>query len=374
MFRCSARYQERRKLGFNQKLNDKIEYLFERWTKNCHVSRKLDFDQLLYLIVYTWLRDGEIFIRLHRQDFGDRVPLGLEVIESDQCPEYYSGTMGEKYVRMGIEFDQFLAPTYYHFLPYHPGDDSFVGDRFTARTHLKVPANEVIHLFLPTRPNQSRGVSFLHSILNDMRQLFAYQEAELIKARGQANIAGFKETIDGDIEGDEVNELEPGTIYSLAPGEKFVGFDPSSPNPQYDAFTKAILRSASVGFGLPYTTFSGDTSDANFSRSKLINIDTQPFYERLQRFLASQLLNPIADAFLESAVLSGELKLKDYYGKRDYYCTRRWRFPGKPSLEPEKDVRTAKEKIEGGLSTLTDEIAKMGGDIDEVISVLAFRS
>jgi capsid protein len=56
---------------------------------------------------------------------------------------------------MGIEVDSYLRPQAYHFYANHPGD-TYAGNVRTNGRRLRVPADEVIHLFLPERPGQTQ--------------------------------------------------------------------------------------------------------------------------------------------------------------------------------------------------------------------------
>ena len=67
---------------------------------------KLGWGALQQLIMSTVFESGEILVRIVRQKFADsRVPLALEIIESDQIVETWNGKVGENgnEIRMGVE-------------------------------------------------------------------------------------------------------------------------------------------------------------------------------------------------------------------------------------------------------------------------------
>ena len=367
----------RTKGGFMNSVNERIEFLWCDFCDYCHTAGLMDFNQLIELLVKTWIRDGEVFVKIHRSSFGAIVPLALEVIESDQCPEWMDGTRKGTYLRMGIEVDDYLRPVRYYFLPYHPGDSSFNLEQYANQKAQKVSARNVLHLIQRDRPNQTRGYSFLHTVMLNMRNLFAYTEAEIMKARGQANIMAAVTTNDADFtEDNDVNNyfnadadetLEPAVIKRLAPGESFVGFDPSSPNPAYGDFVGSVLQQTSAGVGLPYSHLTFDTSNSNFSRSKADNYANKDYYLRLRKTLKFLVLSPIYKEFITQAVLGGALKVKDFYSQPGKYYSNEWQFATTPSFEPHKDTQTSITKIQNGLSTVTDELALMGKDIRDVV-------
>jgi lambda family phage portal protein len=361
----------------NAPLNSRIEKLFINWGRTCDVRGIHTFQDILYICALTVLRDGEIFIRLVKKKSSRRSPISLqlELIEADQCPEWLNsnnvGAAGRGFVRMGIEYDEWRSPSRYAFLPYHPGD-SFLGySNGNSSRIIWSPAEEIIHLYFPDRVGQSRGVTALASMANELRQLFGYQEAELIKARGQSAISGIITTEDVAIEGEKQEsnflELEPGAVQRLLPGEEFVGFNPSAPNPVYPDFVKQSLKSQAVGIGLSYPTYSADPSEANYSSSRLSSIDNLPLYKRFQTKFGDILLTPIYEAWLERAVLANVINIPNYFNP-DFYPEHYWQFPGQPFIDPQGELQATQLSLELGLTTLTEEIAKRGGDIDDVIA------
>ena len=127
------------------------------------------------------------------------------------------------FIRMGIEVDGFLRPQAYHFFTQHPGDTSMGVGRGQGIKRIRVPANEVIHLFIPERPSQTRGVSWFASALMRLHMLQGYEEAEVVRARASSALMGFIQSPDGELMGDElygserVSNFEPGVFKYLAP-------------------------------------------------------------------------------------------------------------------------------------------------------------
>ena len=59
------------------------------------------------------------------------------------------------------------------------------------REHIVVPASEIIHAYMPTRPEQTRGVPFTASAMPNIKMLNGYMEAEITAARVSASKMGF---------------------------------------------------------------------------------------------------------------------------------------------------------------------------------------
>ena len=67
----------------------------------------------------------------------------------------------------------------------HPGDTT-LENPIKEKRHIIVPAKDVIHLFMPLRPGQHRGVPFLASAINHLHQLDGYIEATVVGQRASS--------------------------------------------------------------------------------------------------------------------------------------------------------------------------------------------
>lgn len=360
--------------------NDAIETAWRRWcaAKTCSTNGKLSFEAIQRLAVSAIPTSGEILLRIVKRPFGGgKIPLALEVIESDQLVDNYSvGRAGQNgnQIRMGVEMDEWGRPVAYWLYPKHPGDMQFAG--LAASSHWqRVPAEEIIHLHLIERPGQTRGVPSFHSAIKRLHNMGGYEEAEIIAARASACIMGFiegpAETDPGAPEevtpqGERVTALAPAEIRQLAPGEKFSGFAPTRPNPNMEPFMRFMLRGMCAGVGLSYASLSGDYSQSNYSSSRLALLDDRDTWRVLQDWVVENLCQPVFEAWLEMAVLSGELNLPGYWSAPELYREPRWLTRGWSYVDPLKEVMADKLRVRAGFSTVADVIAAQGGDYEDV--------
>ena len=359
----------------DESTNTAIEEAWQEWgcKEYCDVAGKLGWSEIQRLVMRSVVESGEVLIRKVNQSFGgSSVPFALELIEADQLAEYHHGTFNGNEIRMGIEVDKWNRPVAYHLRTHHPGDYQFVSTAAAARLE-RVPAEEIIHLFLSDRPGQSRGVSWFHSCLKRMRDLGGYEEAEIVAARATASIMGFIETPDGELLGEEVDNgerlrsLSPGTIELLAPGEKFNGFSPTRPATGFDSFVRMMLRGMAAGVGISYENLSADYSQSNYSSSRLALLNDRDTYRALQSWVMLNLHQPVYEAWLDMAVLSGRLNLPIYELNKRRYQAVRWQPRGWSWVDPQKEINATISAVGAGLTTLTDEIAKQGGDIEDLL-------
>ena len=358
----------------DESTNTAIEEAWQEWgcKEYCDVAGKLGWSEIQRLVMRSVVESGEVLIRKVNQSFGgSSVPFALELIEADQLAEYHHGTWNGNEIRMGIEVDKWNRPVAYWLHSKHPGDYQF-GSSASAKLQ-RVPAEEIIHLFLSDRPGQSRGVSWFHSCLKRMRDLGGYEEAEIVAARATASIMGFIETPDGELLGEEVDNgerlrsLSPGTIELLAPGEKFNGFSPTRPATGFDSFVRMMLRGMAAGVGISYENLSADYSQSNYSSSRLALLNDRDTYRALQSWIMLNLHQPVYEAWLDMAVLSGRLNLPIYELNKRRYQAVRWQPRGWSWVDPQKEINATISAVGAGLTTLTDEIAKQGGDIEDLL-------
>lgn len=362
--------------------NEAIEKAWKRWKKkeNCDAAGMLNFAAIEQMIVSSIFESGEILIRKIRKPMGKmKIPLALDLLEADLLDETYneSNLPGGNYVKMGVEKNQWHRPVAYHFFSSHPGDDAVGFQRSSRR--VRVPADEVFHLFDPTRIKQSRGIPWLASTAIRLHHMHGYEDAEVISARATASLMGFVQSTEGQLQSDlpeeegagaeteRVTEFAPGVFKYLAPGETVVVPDLKRPGGQFDPFMRAMLRAVAAGLGQAYESVSGDYSQTNYSSSRLSLNNERDCWRVIQAWLMDNFHQPLFEEWLDLAVLSGEVAIKDYYTNEENYNYPRWTARGWSWVDPAREVSAGIASIRAGLSTQTEIVAQGGGDFEELI-------
>mgnify|MGYP002507789682 CR=1 FL=1 len=361
----------------DEAINAQIHEAFEKWMNKyrCDVSGLLGFHDIERLAVRSLAESGEIFIRMIRRPFGDsRVPFALQLLEADyliddDVPQAKDGNT----VRMGIEVDQYLRPQAYHFYANHPGD-TYAGNVRTTGRRIRVPADEVIHLFIPERPGQTRGVTWFASALMRLHMLQGYEEAEVVRARASSALMGFIQSPEGELvgdeiyEGDRVSEFTPGVFKYLAPGESVTVPDLNSPDGQLEPFTRSMLRAVAAGVGVSFESISKNFSESNYSSSRLSLLEERDTYKVLQRYMIENFHQQVFAAWMDMAVLSGGLSLPAYETNPDRYRASRWVPRSWEWVDPQKEVNAYRIAVRSGFKTLGQVIAEQGGDLDDYLT------
>lgn len=358
-------------------MNAEIELAFWRWMRkeNCDVAGKLRFQDMEQLLVRNWAESGEIFFRKVYRRFGkSKVPFALEVLEADLCDDDYSIRLANgNRVKMGVEMDEWGRPVAYHFLTAHPGESSFPKPTDTrGLKRVRIPADEIIHVFRTERPGQTRGVPILISTMIRLRQMYGYEEAEVIFARASASLMGFIETDAEQLVGDDeedgqvVTDFEPGVVKQLRPGEKFSMPNVARPGGQYDPFIRANLRAVAAGTGPAYTSVSADYSQSNYSSERAAILKERDYWRMLQDWVRDSFHQPVFEAWLSMANLAGVLTLPRYdvapefYEESTKWCPRGWAW-----IDPDKEVRAYEKGVQAGFITQSEVIGMEGGDFHE---------
>ena len=377
--RFQAQVKNARGGKLNQKLNDQIEKAFREWSRfdSCSANGRDSFAAIQTLIIKSIFESGEVFVRLIRKPFGrSSIPLALELIESDQLDSDYAGaTLSKKHSwRLGIERDEFQRATRYAFLTQHPGDSPFPTAQ-GERAHLLIDASECLHLFIGDRPGQTRGAPWLASAMKDLHHLAGFQEAQVVRARAASSLMAFVQSDAGELDTGEVMDDErvtdwkPASFHYLAPGETVSVPDLDAPNGEFEPFMRAMLRSLASGAGCSYESVSRDFSQSNYSSSRLSLIQDRDHYRQLQAYLEHRFFQPLFDAWLDLAVLSGNLKLPAYETEAERYRRVRWVFRGWAWVDPQKEVNSAIAAVKAGFKTQSQVISELGnGDIEELLA------
>jgi len=351
--------------------NDAIEFSWSRagTPANFDVARRLSRLDLERLVARTVAVDGEALVRIWR-GFGNADGFAAQMIDTDLLDENYNveASVGQNQIRMSVELDVWGGAVAYHLLTSHPAE---MGG---ARTRVRVPASDLLHLFVPLRAGQIRGVPWLAPVLTDMQMLDGYEEAELVAARTAATQMGLlkpNENAPSDTNGPAATEFsaEPGQFRELPYGYDIEQWNPQHPNNAFAAFCDSILRCIARGAGVTYMTLTGDLSSANYSSLRAGQGPERDAWRGLQQWMIPRLHDPMFEAWLPYALLSGRIAVDSRLASN--YESRSWKPRGWQSVDPLKDLQAAERRIALGVGSRTRLCAEEGEDYESIIDELA---
>lgn len=357
----------------------------EHWTVTGTLSRP----ETERLIVRTWATDGEVFLRL-RPGYDNDYGFAVQLLDADLVDETHNVPPNDRGVeiRMGVEVDRDGRPLAYHVLRRHPRDmhPGLRDDR------VRIPADQIIHLFTPYRPGQTRGYSWFAPILVSLRMLAGLQEAELVASRMHAAKGGFiknmtPEAIEAYVERlksmtkeeflrqtrGEPHHPAPGVIPELAPGQEFEQFDPTHPNTAFDPFVRAILRALARGVGSSYATFTGDLSQANYGSMRGGLLPERDRYRVIQQAICVRVCRRVYRSWIRSALLSGAIPGLPLDAPRvpSAYYRVEWKPRGWQWIDPLKDIQASDLEVALGINSRQRIAAEQGRDYEDIVDELA---
>jgi len=346
---------------------------------NFDVTGKLSRADGERLFIETVAKDGECLVRFVR-GYNNAVGFSLQFIEADHLDEEFNvdryEPTGNKII-MGVEVDGWKRPVAYHLLTNHPGDHSY---SYLGKQYERVPAEDMMHLFLPQRASQTRGVPWMHASMIGLNDLGGYREAAIIASRIGASKMGFF-TQDPDIGGEEytgegqdhdgstIMEAEPGTFEQLAAGVGFETWDPKYPHEQFAQFNTATLRGIASGFGVAYHTLANDAGDANFGSQRGATIDERDGWELLQQWMIESFNERVYFEYLKYQLVSGRLPLPLH--KLDKFNAATWQPRRWQWLDPLKDMQAKILGVDNRVQSLSSVIRDRGEDPDDVFQEIA---
>ena len=370
----------------NDALRQAINALWNITSSEIDADGVLDIYGMQTLSSRTRNMAGEIFIRRRsrRMEDGYAVPMQLQALEPEFCPDFLNSTNPKNgnRIKAGIEFDGRGRRVAYWMYRSHPNDiqyDANIADL------VRVPASDVIHHYIPLRPGQLRGEPVTAQALLKAFTFDSYDDAELKRKETKSSITGFlKKTYDGeedwmydpmtgellDTDSDGVNNIsiQAGTLLSGLPGEEPIMFDGDNTGSGYADFMRQQLMGIATGLeGIPYEILSGDWSKVNDRLVRAVLHEFRRGIEAVQdQYMIHQLCRQVWEWFIDAAVLGGALRVSNYQVNRRDAMTHEWRPQGWPYLQPQTDIAAKKDAISSGLSSLEAEVAKTGYDYDTI--------
>jgi lambda family phage portal protein len=329
-----------------------------------------------------WDEAGEVFarIRSRRTEDGLPVPMQVQLIESEQCPiDYFGNASNGNPIRRGIEFSSIGKRVAYWMYRSHPGDATWTD---TGGNELvRVPAEQVIHLYRPLRAGQIRGVPRAQSVLvliktlDRVRDNVAERQAIqnlfagwFIRPKESADDSVLEETRVGtDVDDTPIAGLEPATMQELPEGWDVKFSTPPGAGNDYADFVRTEILAFCARAGLPYEVLTGDLRDVSDRALKLILNEFRRLIESDQwLFMIPTLCQGIRGAWFDAAVLSGRLRFPNYAELRDQITETLWMPHGWPWSHPVQDVEAETKAVLAGFKSRSGVVLQQGEDPEEV--------
>lgn len=351
---------------------DDVKRRFSTWANSldCDIGRRANFYAIQELAFRSMLESGDVFVLTPRIARKNKMPtLALQLIEADRVcnpdRKQDTATMVD-----GIELSSETGEaTTICVTKTHPGDHlkTLQWDKVAIRGGATGRRN-VLHLMKQVRPGQVRGVPIIAPIIEPLKQLQRYTDAEL----NAAVISGlfsvfikmdadaFDNLFDQDAKDALVSsasgwsgEMESGKAINLLPGESVESTNPGRPNAQFDPFWQAIVRQIGMALELPFEVLTMHFQ-SSYSAARAALLMAWKMFRSRRDFLATYLCQPVFELWLEDEVAQGNILAPGFFADpimRAAWSNAIWTGDGPGSIDPAKEVDAAEKRVNLGIST-----------------------
>lgn len=352
--------------------------LWTAWVKVADADGVLNFYGLQALATRSWLESGEVFVRMRPRSFDAplAVPLQVQLVEAEFVPllnaDQWQGLPAGNRIRQGIELNRYGRRVAYWMHREHPGDGTIIDTSMLIR----VPADQISHVFAPTRPGQLRGVSVAAAILARLRNIENFDDAVLTRQLIANLFTAFitrppagpdddaVDPITGlpyqtDSIGNAIAAMQPGATHELMPGEDVKFSNPSEAGTMYHEYMRTQHMGTSAGWGLPYEIFSGDIRNVSDRSMRVVINEFRRFAQQRQwHIIIPQFCERVRDAWVAASVLVGKIAIADAEFARDV----EWSPHGWEYIHPVQDAQGKQLEVDAGFRSRSSVIAERGDD------------
>lgn len=392
----------------------KAKQEFELWANDlaCDFYARNNFSELQRIAYISEIMDGDCFCAFRR-----RVPRGdnpytlkLQLIEAARVSNPINGGKGivggvpfniemegyKKNSRIvnGIEVDRngIIQAVWI--------SNRIWNEPFTSTTDLtwqrvKVfgdssGTRNILHLCFDTRTEQFRGEPYLAPVIEPLKQLSRYADAELTSAIIKSFFSIFFVQPDANHLMDDIlprtdipvasqDEKSPcvdvteyklgsGTMSALPRGVDVKSIDSSNAQSTFESFTNQFVQQIGAALNLPSEVLQ-KSFKASYSASKAALLQAADEFRQRRESFVNDFCQPIYEIFLAEAVAIGRIDAPKFFEDpviRRLWSSADWHNETSHLLDPVKEVQASALKIQLGLSTYAKESAEIcGTDYEE---------
>lgn len=365
-------------------------------------SRKMTLTELVRLAVGGFVYTGEVLATAEWLRSANRpFSTAIQMVSPTRLTNP-NNVSDEKYLRRGVRKNVFGEAIEYSFQMGFPNDYFMDDSSLQWRT---VPARkpwgrrQVLHIFDPLQPDQTRGISDMVSAMKSMHMTRKFRDVTLQNAVVNATYAaaieselpkeivfasmgagqpGFQNLL-GDymtalqayigsagniaIDGVKMPHLFPGTKLSLKPM--------GTPGGIGTDFEASLLRHTAAALGLSYEEFSRDFTQTNYSSARASMGMTYKYMQGRKKGIADKFATMIFHLWFEEEMNAGKIPLPKGFTPATFYqdpvlrealLSCEWIGASRGQIDELKETQAAVMRINSGLSTWEEESARLGKD------------
>lgn len=356
----------------DREFSDELSELYDDWSGHPEVTGEFTRSSMERVLARSLYRDGEVFAQhiigpQRGLNHYSLVPYSVEMLEADMVPINHPDDVANNIIH-GITKNQWGQPTSYRVYKKHPG--SFKAWELETK---QIRAERMLHAKLVNRVGQTRGVSAFAPVLMRLNDLKSYEEAERVAARMAACMGLYIKRGNPDLyqttdeDDNRYFEMAPGIIYDqLLPGEEIGDISPNRPSQLLQPFRDSMLKAASSGVNVSYSTVAKDYS-GTYSAQRQELSDSYVNYATLQADFISQVSRPMWIQFLSAALASKLVSMPAGLNEKTLFDAQ-FRGPVQPWIDPAKEASANLIQVRAGFKSLSQVIRERGENPRKVMA------
>ena len=395
----------------------KVRAEFDLWaeSKDCDIYRKNNLYDMQSIAYQGYLTDGDSFAVFRRKPTTPDMPytLRLQLIEGNRVSNpltsstYVTGDPtgvealnpdnGNRILN-GVEIDTDGAIVAYwvsNQVPVEPITSMLTTWARVEAYGKRTSIPNVLQISNDTRPEQYRGVPYLAPVIETLKQVYRYTNAELTSAIIKSYFAlffteavtnsgslndmladnGVDDPTEPVVDVSEYN-LGPGTLNALPKGVDVKSVDASNAQSTFEVFSTQLIKQVGAALNQPYEVLMKNFN-SSYSASRAAMLQAWEEYKLRRKWFARDFCQPIYEVWLMEAVANGRIEAPGFFDDpliRKAWCNADWFGPTMSILDPVKDMNGSTLRVQNGVSTREREAAEMTGtDLEENIAQLAFE-
>jgi lambda family phage portal protein len=392
---------------------------FDLWasSKLCDIYRKNNFYDMQDMAYIDYLVDGDAFAVLRYQPPRPNMPylLRLQLIEGTRvCNPGVQALIGAvvpwtvvvqnpdngNRIVNGVEIDSDGGVVAYHICNRYPYDPTNLSqnpdwarvEAFGGVTGLP----NILQISHDERPEQYRGVPYLAPVIEVIKQVSRYSNAELTAAIIKAFFTLFftesmphadgVEPVEAVVQ--QLNgiprqpldpnsmELGPGTMNTLPMGYDVKTVDSQRSLSTFEPFTRELIKQIGAAIGQPYEVLI-KSFNSSYTASRAALLQAWSEFKMRREWFARDFCQPTYEAWMAEAVFLGRIDAPGFFDDpllHKAWCNTEWYGPVMGVLDPVKEAQAASARVLYGFSTREKESMEMTGTSwDENVERLAIE-
>ena len=365
----------------------RVQFEFEMWANSLTADffNRNNFKELQRVIFNASLADGDAFCIFRRRNNAP-YSLCLQILEAKRVsnPQSYGAINpvevllpNEHKIINGIEVDKFGRQVAIHVsnrIWDEPLSTTAELKWQRVKTFGENGTRNVLQICYDTTPGQFRGVPLLAPVIETLKQVARYSDAELTSSIIRSFFSLFfvqpasNFNLNEMLPQEEIDvseyRLGSGTISALPKGVDIKSVEANNAQNTFDSFITQFSKQIGAAIGIPYEVLLKNFQ-SSYSASRASILEAEKTFKQRRAGFILDFLQPVYETFLIEAVATGRINAPHFFDNetaRYLWSCADFRREVSPGIDPVKDVNAAKTRIELGISTREIEAVRNGED------------